>query len=193
MERSRRSDGLLGGKWCLRVPLFYATVCSMNNVRILGIDPGFDRLGVCILDKEGSRETLVYSFCIETSKKDTFEKRLSDIGDTLDKIIKKYKPEELAIEKLFFTKNQTTAINVAEVRGVVLYLSFNSGLEINEYSPPEIKLAVAGHGKANKGDIFHMVSRILRDQIKDGLLDDEMDAIAIALTHSACRKMRALK
>lgn len=165
----------------------------MSVVRILGIDPGFDRLGVCILDKEGSRETLVHSLCIETSKKDSFEKRLGEIGKLLEKIIKKYKPQELAIEKLFFAKNQTTAINVAEVRGVVLYLSYNHGLSINEYSPPEIKLAVAGHGKATKLDIFHMTSKILAGQVKSGLLDDELDAIAIALTHSAHRKMRLLK
>ncbi|MFA5132252.1 MAG: crossover junction endodeoxyribonuclease RuvC [Candidatus Paceibacterota bacterium] len=164
----------------------------MSAVRILGIDPGFDRLGVCVLDKEGNKETLVHSRCIETSKKESFEKRLSDIGKTLTLILEEYKPEELAIEKLFFAKNQTTAINVAEVRGVVLYLAFTHGLTIHEYSPPEIKLAVAGHGRATKNDIAHMVPKILPNQVKKGLLDDEVDAIAIALTHSACRNMRNL-
>lgn len=165
----------------------------MEGVRILGIDPGFDRLGVCILDKDGGKETLTHSLCIQTSKKDPFEKRLGAIGKELETLIKKYKPEELAIEKLFFAKNQTTAINVAEVRGVVLYLAYNHGLSINEYSPPEIKLAVAGHGNASKADIFHMVSKILKGQVKSKSLDDELDAIAIALTHSAHRKMRLLK
>lgn len=165
----------------------------MSVVRILGIDPGFDKLGICILDKEGSKETLIHSFCAMTSKKDSFEKRLMDIGTELEKIIKKYKPEELAIEKLFFTKNQRTAINVAEVRGVILYICFIHGLSICEYSPPEIKLAIAGHGKATKTDIAHMTSKILAGQLKTGILDDEMDAIAIALTHSAHRKMRSLK
>lgn len=164
----------------------------MTPVRILGIDPGFDRLGVCILDKEGNKETLIYSCCVETSKKDSFEKRLSMVGQNLEKIIRDYKPQELAIEKLFFAKNQTTALNVAEVRGVVLYLSYSHGLSINEYSPPEIKLAVAGHGRATKTEIFQMVSKILYNQVKVGLLDDEIDAIAIALTHSAHRKMRTL-
>ena len=165
----------------------------MEGVRILGIDPGFDRLGICILDKNGNKETLVHSRCIQTSKKDSFEKRLSDVGNQLETLIKEHKPEELAIEKLFFAKNQTTAINVAEVRGVVLYLAYQNGLTINEYSPPEIKLAVAGHGSASKADIFHMVSKILKGQVKPGSLDDELDAIAIALTHSAHRKMRMLK
>ena len=129
----------------------------MTSVRILGIDPGFDRLGICILDKEGSKEMLVYSACVQTSKKDSFEERLSIVGKALESLLTTYTPAELAIEKLFFAKNQTTAINVAEVRGVVLYLAHNHGLTIHEYSPPEIKLAVAGHGKASKSDIFHMV------------------------------------
>lgn len=162
----------------------------MTLVRILGIDPGFDRLGICILDKEGNKETLIYSECILTSKKDSFEKRLGEIGKTLEKILKKYKPKELAIEKLFFAKNQTTAINVAEVRGVCIYLSQMHRLSINEYSPPEIKLTVAGHGKATKNDIANMLPKILKNQIPNELLDDEMDAIAIALTHSSHRKMK---
>ena len=165
----------------------------MNTVRILGIDPGFDRLGVCILDKKGNSENLVHSLCIETSRKDSFEKRIWGIGCELEAIIKKYKPSELAIEKLFFTKNQTTAIKVAEVRGVVLYIAQSCGLSINEYSPPEIKLAVAGHGRASKSEISNMVSKILLKQVGSGLLDDELDAIAIALTHSAHRKIRSLK
>lgn len=165
----------------------------MSKVRILGIDPGFDRLGICILDKEENKETLIYSTCIQTSKKDSFEKRLFFAGDELRKVIEKHKPEELAIEKLFFTKNQTTAINVAEIRGVILYLSYINNLSINEYSPPEIKLAVTGYGRATKQDMAIMIPKILNSQIKGNLLDDELDSIAIALTHSAHRKIRLLK
>lgn len=165
----------------------------MQTVRILGIDPGFDRIGICILDKTTGKENLVYSACIETSKKDSFGKRLEVIGTSLEKVLKEYKPNELAIEKLFFAKNQTTAINVAEARGVCLYLSQKYELSVFEYSPPQIKLAIAGHGKASKDDIFHMVPKILGKQVKSGLLDDEIDAIAIALTHSASRKMFLFK
>jgi len=167
----------------------------MSNppVRILGIDPGFDRLGVCVLDKEGSKEVLVHSRCIITSRADTFEKRLGAIGSQLETLIKEYHPNELAIEKLFFAKNQTTAINVAEVRGVVLYLAHIHTLSIHEYSPPQIKLAVAGHGNATKNDIAHMVPKILKIPLSVNLLDDELDAIAIALTHSAHRKMTLWK
>ena len=161
----------------------------MSTVRILGIDPGFGRLGICILDKEKNKETLVFSSCVETSKKESFENRLTIIGNTLEKIIKKYKPTELAIETIFFTTNQKTIITVAEVRGVCIYLSSLYKLSIHEYSPPEIKLSVAGHGKGTKEDVAHMIQKILMGQIKKGLLDDELDAIAIALTHSAHRKI----
>lgn len=160
----------------------------METVRIIGIDPGFGRLGLCILDKNKNKETLVYSTCLETSKKNTFEERLLYIGKEFESLLKKFKPKELAIETIFFTTNQKTIITVSEVRGIILYLSKLHNLSIYEYSPPNIKLAVAGHGKATKEDIAHMVPKILKGQIKRGLIDDELDAIAIALTHSAHRK-----
>jgi crossover junction endodeoxyribonuclease RuvC len=162
-------------------------------VTILGIDPGFDRLGVCIIEKTLHKETLVFSTCITTSKKDSFEARLAAVATGLTTILETYKPTELAIEKLFFTKNQLTAINVAEVRGVILYLCHIHGLSIHEYSPPEIKVAVTGYGKATKDDIALMVPKILGKALEKNLLDDEVDAIAIALTHSAHRKMNSWK
>lgn len=162
----------------------------MSVIRILGIDPGFDRLGVCILDKEGSKETLIFSTCITTFKKETFEKRLLSVGDALEKIITTYTPDELAIETLFFTTNQKTIITVAEVRGVCIYLAYKHGATLFEYSPPQIKLAIAGHGKASKEDIAIMVPKILKQPLLINTLDDEVDAIAIALTHSANRQNR---
>lgn len=162
-------------------------------IRILGIDPGFDRLGVCILDKNGNKEELVHSQCITTSKNDSFEVRLAEVGEQLIKIIKKYKPKELAIETIFFTTNQKTIISVAEVRGICIYLSHINDLTVHEYSPPQIKVAVTGYGKATKEDVAHMIPKILGKQMKSGILDDEVDAIAIALTHSAHRKMTSWK
>jgi crossover junction endodeoxyribonuclease RuvC len=162
-------------------------------IRILGIDPGFDRLGICILDKYGNKEELIYSQCITTSKKETFEVRLAEVGEQLIKILKKYKPNELAIETLFFTTNQKTIITVAEVRGICIYLSHIHDVIVHEYSPPQIKVAVTGYGKATKEDIALMVPKILGKPMKLGILDDEIDAIAIALTHSAHRKMNSWK
>lgn len=164
----------------------------MSGVRILGIDPGFDRLGVCILDKEQKGESLIFSTCIKTKKTESFESRLESLGKELEEIIKKYKPRELSIETIFFTKNQKTVINVAEVRGVCLYLSKLNNLSIHEYSPPQIKLSICGHGRATKDDISRMVPKILKNQVSEGLIDDELDAIAIALTHSAHRKMASI-
>ena len=165
---------------------------SSSPLRILGIDPGFDRLGICILDKEGNKETLIFSTCIVTSRKDTFEKRLVVIGEQLEKIITDYSPAELAIETLFFTKNQKTIITVAEVRGICIYLAHKVGVALYEYSPPQIKLAIAGHGKASKDDIALMVPKILKQPLLINTLDDEIDAIAIALTHSANRANRII-
>lgn len=164
----------------------------MSVIRILGIDPGFDRLGVCILDKDGSKETLVFSTCITTNKKEAFEKRLVLIGKELEEIILRYKPDELAIETLFFTNNQKTIITVAEVRGICIYLAYKNGAALFEYSPPQIKLAIAGHGKASKEDIAIMVPKILKQPLLINTLDDEIDAIAIALTHSANRQNRLI-
>lgn len=162
-------------------------------IRIIGIDPGFDRLGICILDKYPNKEVLIHSQCITTSKKESFEIRLAEIGEQLTAILKKYKPDELAIETLFFTTNQKTIITVAEVRGVCIYLSHIHTVTLHEYSPPQIKLAVTGYGKATKDDIAIMVPKILNQKLKINILDDEIDAIAIALTHSAHRKITLWK
>lgn len=159
-----------------------------NKIIILGIDPGFDRLGVSVLEKLEGREKLLFSTCIITNKKENFEKRLGQLGNDLEKIIKKYKPNNLSIEKLFLTNNQITAMRVSEARGVCIYLSQKHNLKIFEYSPPEIKMAVTGNGKANKEDVSFMVSKILKLPKNNNILDDEFDAIAIALTNSAFLK-----
>lgn len=164
----------------------------MSTVRILGIDPGFDRLGVCILDKDGNKESLVFSACITTSKKDSFGARIAHVGQELTKIIETHKPNELAIETLFFTTNQKTIITVAEVRGVCIYVSELYKIKLYEYSPAHIKLAIAGYGKATKEDISIMVSRILKIDSHNKVLDDEIDAIAVALTHSANRQNKLI-
>lgn len=164
----------------------------METVRILGIDPGFDRLGVSIVDKTGTKEVLIFSTCITTSKKDTFSRRLFIAGTALEKIIKEYAPTELAIETLFFTTNQKTIITVSEIRGVCLYVAEAFHLRVYEYSPPHIKLAITGYGKATKEDVASMVGKILKLPVKKGALDDEMDAIAVALTHSANRQNKLI-
>lgn len=152
--------------------------------RILGIDPGFERLGIAVLEKtekNNTKEKIIFSECFKTSSKLEFSERLKLIGEEVKKVIEKYKPEILAIETLFLTTNHKTVMRVAEARGVVIYEGSRAGLEIFEASPPQIKIATTGYGKANKEQIMKMV-KILVDTDKNKNSDDELDAIAIALT-----------
>lgn len=159
-------------------------------MRILGIDPGYDRLGIAVIDKQTiGKEVLVYSDCFRTSSKDDISLRFVAIGKEMKRIIKQYKPEELAIETLFITKNQKTAMRVAEVRGIILYESMNMNMPVFEYSPMQIKSAITSDGKSDKTRIIKMV-HILIDIPKKNTIDDEYDAIAVALTHSACIQVK---
>jgi len=154
---------------------------------ILGIDPGFERMGCAILEKSPGVEKLIYSDCLVSSRNDTHEKRLLVLADGLKKIIKKFKPDAMAIEKLFFTANQKTALKVAEARGVALLLAAENNLKVFEFTPLEVKMAMTGYGRAEKDQVRKMVLAMLKiDDGKKpaspaGKLDDEIDAIAIAL------------
>jgi len=159
-------------------------------MKILGIDPGFERLGIAVLEKDKKKDKILFSECFKTSAKLAFPERLILIGEVIKKVIKKYKPEVLAIETLFFTTNQKTVMHVAEVRGVVIYECKSAGMKIFEASPPQIKIAITGYGKANKEQVMKMVKILVEiDKPKPSRggqeSDDEMDAIAIALTASA--------
>jgi len=156
-------------------------------MRIIGIDPGYDRIGVAIVDKTSQKEVLVFSTAITTSARDTFPQRLLDLGKSLELIINEYQPTEAAIEILYFAKNSTTALSVAEARGVIQYIITCHQIPISEYSPNTIKLAITGYGSADKKAITAMIPRLI--ELHSGKkLDDELDAIAVALTHSAHRK-----
>ncbi len=156
---------------------------------ILAIDPGFDRLGVAVLTKEDNKEKLLFSECISTNPKDSRGKRLGVIGTRVREIIEEWNPKNLAIESLFFNKNTTSAIGVAEARGVIIYEAESHGLEISEYGPQAIKIAVTGYGKADKVQIETMVRRLVKvPETKGKRLDDELDAIAVGITHLASRR-----
>jgi crossover junction endodeoxyribonuclease RuvC len=152
-------------------------------MRILGIDPGYERLGIAILEKnkDDKKERVLFSECFKTSKKLEFSERLNLIGEEVRKIIKEYKPEVLSIETLFLTTNHKTVMHVADARGVVIYEASIAGLKIFEVSPPQIKIATTGYGKSDKTQINKMVKMLVEiDNSKKS--DDELDAIAIALT-----------
>lgn len=151
-------------------------------MRVLSIDPGYGRVGVAIVEKvPRTRERLVYSGCIETKKDTLFEERLHCIGDTITKLIQKHAPDSVAIEKIFFEKNQKTAIKVAEARGVVRYIAALYALPVYEYTPLEIKAAVTGDGHGSKAQVMQMVPRLVTIE-KEITFDDEFDAIAVGLT-----------
>ncbi len=156
-------------------------------MRILGIDPGYERLGIAIVEKRENKEFLVYSECFQTSAKTPFPERLLLLGEKVREIIQKYKPNALAIETLMFNTNQKTAINVAEARGVILFESARGGLEILEFNPLQIKIALTGYGRSDKQQVTDMVKRIVSIEKKDAK-DDEYDAIACALTGFASHK-----
>ena len=158
--------------------------------KILGIDPGYERLGIAVLEKNkgDKKEKVLFSECFKTSAKLDFNERLFLIGEEVKNVIKKYNPEILSIETLFLTTNQKTVMHVAEARGVVVYEAAKAGLKIFEASPPQIKIATTGYGKANKEQIIKMV-KILVEIEKNKTSDDELDAIAIALTAFACMRL----
>lgn len=150
-------------------------------MRILGIDPGYDRLGWAIVDKDKQNLTLVACDCIQTSKKDVHPERLTDLYQQLVEVLNQYKPEELHIEKLFFAKNVSTALDVAQARGVILLACTQKGMVVREFTPSQIKLAVTGMGNADKRSVEKMV-RLQLKHVPTKLLDDVLDAIAAALT-----------
>jgi crossover junction endodeoxyribonuclease RuvC len=153
-------------------------------MRIIAIDPGYERVGIAILEKGTGKETLLFSACFKTSTKEKHEDRLRLIGEEIEKIIKKYKPEAMGIETLFFKTNAKTAMKVSEARGVIMYEASKNNLKIMEFSPLQIKVAVTGYGKSDKEQVTEMVKRLIKitEPIK---YDDEYDAIAVGLTFFA--------
>jgi len=152
-------------------------------VRILGIDPGTGILGFGVIDVMRGQATLVDAGVIRTPIKEDDAVRLATIYEELQLIIRDTKPNEMVVEKLFFAQNVTTAMTVAQARGVVLLAGKQAGLTIHEYTPLQIKQALTGYGRAEKKQIQEMVRILLR--LKDAPKpDDCADALAAALTHS---------
>lgn len=160
---------------------------------IIAIDPGYDRLGLAVLEKpKNHKEKIIHSECVQTNVQDDFNIRLAQIGKHVRNIIEKYKPEYMAIEGLFFSKNTKTALKVSESRGVVIFQASDKDIPVFEFTPNQIKVAVTGYGKANKKDMYTMTRRLI-DVGDKKMIDDEIDAIAIGLTFFAIHNERTLK
>jgi crossover junction endodeoxyribonuclease RuvC len=165
---------------------------NKNICRILGIDPGTATVGWAVLEEKNGKIFSVAHGHISTSPKDSISSRLKEVSDDLKKIIKKYKPQEAAVEELFFFKNQKTIIRIGEARGAILLTLENLKVKIIGYTPLQVKQAVTGYGRAEKNQVQLMVKEIL------GLKsipkpDDVADAIAIGICHINSRKIGMLK
>ncbi len=155
-------------------------------MRILGIDPGLAIVGWAVLESErGSLRPLAFG-AITTPAHTNIEDRLVIIKNDLNSIIDKYRPDEMAIEELFFNTNITTGIAVAEARGVILCTACERGVAVSEYTPLQVKQAVVGYGRAEKQQVISMVTTILKLK-SPPKPDDTADAVAIAICHSQCR------
>ena len=160
-------------------------------MKVLSIDPGYERVGIAVLEKTSAGsggEELIYSECFKTSKELPFTQRLELVGNEVERVIKQYKPEAFAIEKLFFNTNQKTATNVSEVRGALIYIALKNKLKVFEYTPLQIKVAVAGDGHGDKEQVIAMVKNLIKIE-KEIKYDDEYDAIAVGLTCSASERL----
>jgi crossover junction endodeoxyribonuclease RuvC len=155
-------------------------------MKVIAIDPGYERLGIAVLERAQGRQKdiVLYSGCLTTPKTDIHSKRLLSIKNRVEELIEHYQPEAFATESLFFSKNQKTALAVAEVRGVILCLAEEKNLEIKEFLPTHIKIAVTGHGASDKKQIAKLLPALVT-LAHEPKLDDEYDAIAIAITFFA--------
>ncbi|MDR0987569.1 MAG: crossover junction endodeoxyribonuclease RuvC [Ruminococcus sp.] len=151
-------------------------------MRILGIDPGYAIVGFGVTDFDGYKFTPVSFGAITTDAGTPFNLRLKAIFDDMNRIIKLYEPDSMAVEKLFFNTNQKTGIDVAEARGVILLSAVNLDVPVFEYTPLQVKQSVVGYGRAEKNQVMQMTKSILglREIPKP---DDAADALAIAICH----------
>jgi crossover junction endodeoxyribonuclease RuvC len=155
-------------------------------MRILGIDPGTGILGFGIIESRGITVHMVDAGVIRTPVKEDDAIRLETIYDELTDIIATTKPDVMSVEKLFFSRNVTTAMTVAQARGVVLLTARQAGMPIFEYTPMQIKQSVTGYGKADKKQMQEMV-KILLKLTEIPKPDDAADALAAAITHAQTR------
>lgn len=152
-------------------------------MRILGLDPGTATTGYGIIDVDRGELRLVIYGVIETPAGDPPERRLQSIYIQANDLINTYSPQRAAVEQLFFGRNITTAIAVGQARGVLMLALADAGIPMSEYSPPKIKEAVTGYGKAEKAQIQLMVRHLL-DLQETPHPDDAADALAVAITHA---------
>lgn len=152
-------------------------------MRILGIDPGVAIVGFGVVDSEGGTQRMVQYGAINTPANTPLAARLVQIEQDLTELLQQFKPDEVAIEELFFSKNITTGIAVAHARGVILATVEKAGIPLYEYTPMQVKQAVVGYGLAEKNQVMDMTKRLLKLRSVPKP-DDAADALAIAICHA---------
>lgn len=152
-------------------------------MRILGIDPGYAIVGYGIVDYEANHFKVVDFGAVTTQAHTPFDLRLQTIYNGLSCLIEKYKPDAMSIEKLYFNTNTTTAIDVAQARGIIVLAAAQGGLDISEYTPLQVKQSVVGYGRAEKKQVQEM-TRLMLNLQSVPKPDDTADALALAICHA---------
>jgi len=149
---------------------------------VLGIDPGTALLGYGLVEQKGNQLKLIDKGCVRTKAGTPPEKRLKIIYQELSEVIEAHRPDEIAVEEIFFSRNVKTAISVAQARGIILLTAANAEIETHEYKPNQVKQAITGYGMADKRQVQEMVKRLLKmkEIVKP---DDIADALAVAICH----------
>ena len=159
-------------------------------MKVLGIDPGYARMGWGVVDFHGDTSYVAHG-CIETHKDTLFPNRLKQIGEELEEIIGEYKPDRIAVEDLYFKQSTTTALKVAQARGVLFYIAAKYEIPIDEMQPTQVKQGLTGYGKADKAQMQMMVKLQLK-LAEIPKPDDAADALAVAIVGAVCHRSLAL-
>lgn len=157
-------------------------------MRVLAFDPGFERLGAAVVEKQHGKEVLLHSECVRTLATLTFPERLGELGAAVERLIAEFNPQAISLEDIYFAKNAKTAMKVAEVRGMLMYIASTHHLPVFEYTPLQVKVAITGYGGSDKQAVAHMVTRLVTLPARKRL-DDEIDAIAVGLTCLASHRI----
>lgn len=159
-------------------------------MRVLGIDPGSNITGYGIVEKEGSSLRHIENGAYQVRKNGSFADRLLQIYEKLAEVIQEFRPEIVAVERVFVSKNAASALKLGESRGVAILAASQSALPVHEYTTREVKQAMTGYGQASKGQIQKMVQQILR--LPEVASEDASDALAVALCHLQSARLKGI-
>lgn len=159
-------------------------------MRVMGIDPGLTRTGFAVIDRDGGTLRALTLGTVRAPEGLSVAQQLYNLCVSLERVMEEYEPEAVAVERLFFNKNVQSALRVGQASGIALLAAAESGIEVFEYTPTEVKRAVVGVGNASKEQVGYMVATILKLETEPDS-PDAADALALAITHANGQRMRA--